>query len=405
MKLKTILERIELNLLKEALPLSTAKEYTSIDKNPAIQKQIDDIFSKLMGYAKFQSKRGDRLYVQFDKVNKMPITTTYMNVRSNLQMHDYEISDYIKGIATDKYGREVKIGKILNKVAPHILQQFNNDSYRINKGVSQRFIVFSKHPYDIAGMTSGRKWADSSCMNLAKAYGLMYVSQDVSEGTIIAYLVDGKDMNLKNPLARLLIKPYTSVTDSNVVLYVPEGRIYGTATEDFRDKVVEMLDTIQGEKVGAFKIKNQLYCDSKRIITKIPKNVQNIFDGNAKPKTKEEVKQVLDNLEVENYTINDDLSVDVNTFVNLYARNLKVIPVKFGRVTGSFYCSDNDLTSLKGSPEKVDGGFYCNGNDLTSLEGAPKKVDGDFYCPGDPKAFTEEDVRAVTDVIGGIYIN
>jgi hypothetical protein len=43
--------------------------------------------------------------------------------------------------------------------------------------------------------------------------------------------------------------------------------------------------------------------------------------------------------------------------------------IEFGRVKGSFICSDNKLTSLKGSPESTFYGFYCENNELESLEG------------------------------------
>ena len=57
--------------------------------------------------------------------------------------------------------------------------------------------------------------------------------------------------------------------------------------------------------------------------------------------------------------------------------SLKGAPQEVG---GIFHCSENNLTSLEGAPQKVDGGFYCQYNKLTSLEGAPQKVDGAFYC-------------------------
>jgi len=53
-------------------------------------------------------------------------------------------------------------------------------------------------------------------------------------------------------------------------------------------------------------------------------------------------------------------------------------------VKGHFDCSNNELTSLKDAPQKVDGDFYCSNNELTSLEGAPQKVGMDFYCHGNP---------------------
>jgi len=54
--------------------------------------------------------------------------------------------------------------------------------------------------------------------------------------------------------------------------------------------------------------------------------------------------------------------------------------VRFGVVTGNFICSNNSLTSLEGSPQKVGVGFDCSSNKLTSLEGAPQKVGWGFYC-------------------------
>jgi len=47
---------------------------------------------------------------------------------------------------------------------------------------------------------------------------------------------------------------------------------------------------------------------------------------------------------------------------------------------GYFYCSDNQLTSLEGSPASVGGYFICTNNQLTSLEGAPSSVGGHFIC-------------------------
>jgi hypothetical protein len=74
--------------------------------------------------------------------------------------------------------------------------------------------------------------------------------------------------------------------------------------------------------------------------------------------------------------------VDVDGDFDCSERRLFTLSgIKFGSVTGVFNCYDNELTSLKGAPEKVDGDFRCDHNDLlTSLEGAPKEVGGDFDC-------------------------
>ena len=51
-------------------------------------------------------------------------------------------------------------------------------------------------------------------------------------------------------------------------------------------------------------------------------------------------------------------------------------------VAGSFNCSNNNLTSLVGSPHTVSGNFNCSDNNLTSLEGSPHTVSGNFDCSG-----------------------
>ena len=51
-----------------------------------------------------------------------------------------------------------------------------------------------------------------------------------------------------------------------------------------------------------------------------------------------------------------------------------------------------------------DGYFDVSNNDLTSLENFPNKVNGSVWVGRNKKQFTEEDVRAVCDVYGGIYV-
>ena len=115
------------------------------------------------------------------------------------------------------------------------------------------------------------------------------------------------------------------------------------------------------------------------------------------------IESWLKEYDIENYTINDDLTIDVDGDVNLARKNLMEFPdyIQFGvvkgtfncsgsrltslrgcprEVRGAFFCYDNQLTSLKGAPENVWYKFDCSSNKLTTLEGCPKKVGGDFFC-------------------------
>ena len=83
---------------------------------------------------------------------------------------------------------------------------------------------------------------------------------------------------------------------------------------------------------------------------------------------------------ITNYTINDDGSIDVNGNVSLANSELTEIPLVFNKVVGSFYCSTNELTTLKGCPRWIGGEFSCIDNQLTSLEFSPDYVGSWFSC-------------------------
>jgi len=82
---------------------------------------------------------------------------------------------------------------------------------------------------------------------------------------------------------------------------------------------------------------------------------------------------------IENYTINSDGSVDVDSDVNLNDNRLTKLPLNFGKVSGYFNCGYNKLITLEGCPQSVGGNFYCYDNQLTSLEFCPQSVRGDFH--------------------------
>jgi hypothetical protein len=102
---------------------------------------------------------------------------------------------------------------------------------------------------------------------------------------------------------------------------------------------------------------------------------------------------------IKNYTINPDDSIDVDGDVDLRGSRfwdhfrssniltryrstelqtnnwtLDRLPFYFGKVSGTFDCRYNNLTSLEGCPKEVGGDFYISDNLLTSLVGCPNEV-------------------------------
>lgn len=54
--------------------------------------------------------------------------------------------------------------------------------------------------------------------------------------------------------------------------------------------------------------------------------------------------------------------------------------MKFGKISGSFTCGGNNLTSLSGSPYYVGGSFICSNNKLVDLKESPIEVGDTFNC-------------------------
>lgn len=97
--------------------------------------------------------------------------------------------------------------------------------------------------------------------------------------------------------------------------------------------------------------------------------------------TKEQVRHIIERYEIEidNYIIKDG-KLDVRGCVTIIGTSLRKLPLKFGNVSGDFFCHANQLNTLKGSPEFVGGDFNCSNNQLAFLKDGPKQVAGNFSC-------------------------
>ncbi len=116
--------------------------------------------------------------------------------------------------------------------------------------------------------------------------------------------------------------------------------------------------------------------------------------------TEIEVEKICKKYNITNWTINPDGAVDVEGNVDLANKGLRKLPLKFGRVTGYFDCSHNQLTSLEGCPPEIREAFWCYNNQLTSLEGCPREIGGSFWCYNNKLTSLEGCPRE----IGGIFI-
>jgi hypothetical protein len=214
------------------------------------------------------------------------------DVHQHLQNHGYQVTDYRAGLANEPHGkypsRQMRIGSILQQTnAPkNIVNAFTNDDRR--KGVKQESknlqMVISRHPHDIAGMSTDRGW--TSCMRLptdkneSGGSNHHYLERDLEHGTHVAYLTEHGDNEAKNPLARIALKPFVH-EESNHTILRPEHAVYGETTGSFEKNVSDWatkhFPVLHEDAV--YRKHSRLYDDSHNTVHYGPGAVNKILNG------------------------------------------------------------------------------------------------------------------------------
>ena len=443
-KLKQLLE---MQLIKEALPLEMARKYVSIKRNPEIVQRLDSVLNAIKQLpGATTSRRGDRIAVPYQtKAATFDINGGISNQLENIynqlamwtraanahQGENYDtftmptIDQFVAGQPKDAYGRVTKISKFITAVISqselkyklNVMQRYiekdekgkqifvGTDGSRtwddVMSQVKQEakekinallklydespevklarenktltfYIVFSKHAYDVAGMSTNRGW--SSCMNLYQGVNARYIQHDVKDGTMVAYLVKNDDLNIERPVARVAIKPFVNIDDESNVFYEPEERVYGTPPLTFLEVLTKIINDVQPGKLGRFKMVDTLYCDSKRELVKygtanIEQLVANIIKNKQLATTTDEVSYILNNYAGTTmgkrplqFSDADKLYVDAPDTRIKFKESITECPIQFKRVQ---FLSFTNLTSYNNFPE------YCDNLSLSK----PKLTD------------------------------
>jgi len=216
----------------------------------------------------------DRVYIPLQKTKRV-ITKTQLKVTDYLAELGYEISSYIRGIATSKDGREIRIGKLLGRSNPELLMQFNMDPSRVQAKDEEKdkMVVITSNYEDVAGMSCNRKnW--KSCMDINTGLYKSYLERDVIFGTMIAYYTTTDDVEIEEPLGRLNIKPYylkkkypeffidPKVIKNEDIIFYPDKQVYGNVPVDVVDMIRDwVIDRQVFNKEGFYSKLPGLYSD------------------------------------------------------------------------------------------------------------------------------------------------
>jgi hypothetical protein len=427
-------------LIEEKLRPSVAKQYMNIKQNGKIIDVQTQIWNNLQQHDKFidASKRQDRLYFDFTPdLSSVEVSVDYSIIREVLDLLGYEIKNYIQGTAIrSDNNQEMKIGKILNKAATQydknklsqsiidsiyqiaeaklddkefesmhdtqnplgfIKNLFDSDEFRTTlKTIKENNvqIVFSRHSYDIAGMSTDRGW--TSCMDLLSSKQVdntQYISKDIKYGTFIAYAIAEDDKNIENPIARLLCRPFINAQDSEDIIFVAENKVYGTVVENFKTEIKQILTDVQSINIGKYDIQSKVYCDSDHQYIEVSEELQRAINNNQDITSDEGlVDEFLFLCGVRNYEYHQD---GVEIFNKLRAGdylldNLKNFQIYITQLPLSIRGStqeilmkrnkyDTSYLTLEGLPDVMPAGLFISGNkNIKSLKHCPNVIEGVF---------------------------
>lgn len=229
---------MEIKISLSALPPSLYRQYVKGWN----KERYADLFRKYTG-----DRNNYRIHIPLVAgPRRIAYAPVPQQIQQSVADKGYTVEDYINGIAVDSTGRRrVRIGKLL---PPELQKVFAEDKTRSNaKKAAQgnQMVVISRHPYDIAGMSTDRGWI--SCMNLIAGSNAKYVMDDVRQGSIIAYLVNKDDINLQRPSGRILLRVYRAENGKRGLF--PSG-IYGARSQQFFDTVRKWCSEVNNTYFG-----------------------------------------------------------------------------------------------------------------------------------------------------------
>jgi len=243
--------------IQELLAALKPSEFRPFIKEAVLRKE----YKKYMDHV-FKNK--DRIYIPFEIIDIEPP----YSIKSFLDRKGYSIKNYKEGLAQNEKGRLIKIGKLLSQEKDlELIQEFNDSRSSTKQSL---LIVISRHPYDIAGMTTGRHWEDTSCMEIGKM-GKTYIYKDIENGTLVAYIIREKDKNIKHPISRILLKQFINTKNYSDKILYPERKMYGEQVKGFREALIEWLKTIQNMGSFVYKLTPSLYNDGTKYVGAIKK--------------------------------------------------------------------------------------------------------------------------------------
>lgn len=240
----------------------------------------------------------------------IPLTAdTQGDIKQHLEKRGFEISNYAKGTAKDKHGREVSIGSVLKSpktAAPeHMTKGFDNDDRSSTYTKDTHHILYSNIPAIVGSAASGGKI--KSCRSLTPSgrfttYGggaaaAKKIPDEIEAASHIAFLMPNGKTDTKHAEARIMVNRYNTYNKNGEIehsVLAPEKKVYsvsGGTHSSFHSSLDKFIREKYPMKEG--RVYNQdpaVYDDGQKVVFNTsPKSVKQILLGKeARYQDKEE---------------------------------------------------------------------------------------------------------------------
>ncbi len=223
---------------------------------------VDDINqNKAYKFFDLNTEKGKMIWSKIPEANKS-------------DANQYQVKGHIVYIKKNEFSITKLLGSHpdLQKEYEAYYQRVQNKNKTTEQSMSENpddyLVVISRHAYDIGGASTDRQWR--SCMNLDDGINKRYIRYDIAGGNLISYLINKNDTNIKNPLARVLIKKYKSKRGEHYVLFPEQtcySEVYSKIIEQYKEVIQSILvkaqeDTFEPDLIYKF-IKTKQYLDSQ----------------------------------------------------------------------------------------------------------------------------------------------
>lgn len=190
--------------------------------------------------------------------------------------------DYSKGTIKDRYGRDVRIGRMISDNG--LRNQFDHDPAR-KTATSPSFKTSTVRGIEVAGQTNpspdaqhpnGHSWADISCKNVEDGINKHYLEDEIRNGTVVHFVHDHNGQEIY----RATLQPHRN--KEGQVAYAVDSE-YGIKHPKFTADAHRVAEQLSGEyRPGVYRKVSDVYNDNDKLHILHPKTTAKDIDKTLK---------------------------------------------------------------------------------------------------------------------------